>query len=278
MLRFPFVQLEIAGTVGLDEGRYLGRDPERVLVVGIDNPAPAPRRRLGRAKPKDADPRAAAPPVPMTTLTVITPTELGDAEAWLGQIRDDDDEIDALIAAALELVNGAIHAHRAAVGDSSIPDVAAEAALAVRIGFGTGEDLADGHFTEAVEIPASERRRRRVEALRPTERVASVLAGRESVATCELLLLRARSDLDAGRAREGALQLRSGVAAMLAERDGFRADGQAADLEALMGSLDAIAAAADGALSGEPSAEHVEVISAALAIAERVLRRERASR
>jgi hypothetical protein len=215
-----------------------------VLVVGIANPpAPPPKRRLGRTKSKDADPDATVAPVPMTTLTVITPEDVGDAEAWLAGVRADDATIDATIAAALELVNGAIHAHRAAVGDPSIPDVAAEAALAVRIGFGTGEDLADGRFTEAVEIPASERRLRRTEALRPTERVAGVLAGRESVAACELLLLRARADLDAGRAREGALQLRSGVAAMLAERASFDAAGQEADIGALTAAQEAVNAA-----------------------------------
>ncbi len=279
--RLPFVQLEVAGTVGLEEGRYLGRDPDRVLVVRIANPPAPQRRRLRRTKPKDSDPAAAPDPVPMTVLTVITPDSLGDnaaATAWLGAIRDEDEAIDAAIAAALELVNRAIHAHRAAVGDPGIPDVVAEAALAIRIGFGDGDALADGRYSSAVEVPASDRRRRRVEALRPTERVAGVLAGREQVAACELLLLRARADLDAGRTREAALQLRPAVEAMLAERATFMADGQDKDFEALTAGAPAVEGAASAALTSEPSAEHVEAASAALAIAERVLRRERASR
>jgi hypothetical protein len=229
-------------------------------------------------KPKDADPDATTPPVPMTTLTVITPEDVGDTEAWLGRVRADDEAIDAMIAAALELVNGAIHAHRAAVGDPSIPDVAAEAALAVRIGFGAGEDLADGRFTEAVEIPASERRLRRTEAQRPTERVAGVLAGREDVAACELLLLRARSDVDAGRVREATLQIRTAVATLLAERETFDAAGQEADLETLAASQEAVNAAGEAALAGQPPPEAVEAAAEALKVAERVLRRQRASR
>jgi hypothetical protein len=278
---FPFVQLELAGTVGLDEGRYLGRDPERVLVVRITNPPAPQRRRLGRAKPKDADPAAATPAVPLTTLTVIRPQELGETDAaatWLGNIRADDNAIEAAIADGLALVNRAVHAHRAAVGDPGIADVAADAALVVRIGFGDGDELADGHYAEAIDIPVSERRRRRVEALRPTERVAGVLAGRESVAACELLLLRARADLDAGRSREAALQLRTAVAALLAERSSFTADGQEADIEALTAAQEAVNAAGEAALAGEPSVEQGGTVTEALRIAERVLRRERASR
>jgi len=215
----------------------------------------------------------------MTTMTVITPDPLGDAaaaKAWLAAVRADEDAIDTAITGALELVNRAVHAHRAAVGDPAIADVVAESALAVRLGFGDGEELVDGRYAEAVEVPASERRRRRVEALRPTERVAGVLAGRESVAACELLLLRARADFDAGRMREGALQLRGGIEAMLADRGDFTADGQAKDLAALDEAQGEVDAAAGAALGGVPSPDHVDAATEALRIAERILRRERA--
>jgi hypothetical protein len=217
----------------------------------------------------------------MTTLTVITPEPLGDAAAaaaWLAGRRADHDALDASITGALELVNEAVHAHRAAVGDPAVADVGSDGALAVRVGFGEGEALADGRYTEAVEVPTSERRRRRSEALRPTERVAGVLAGRERVAACELLLLRARADVDAGRNREAALQLRAALAALLAERDEFAAAGQAADLEALESAQEAVSAAADAAAGGEPGAKQAEAVAATLGIAERVLRRQRAAR
>jgi hypothetical protein len=108
--------------------------------------------------------------------------------------------------------------------------------------------------------------------------VASVLAGREQVAACELLLLRARTDVDAGRDREAALQLRTAVAALLAERSSFTAGGQEPDIEALKASQEAVNAAGEAALVGEPSVEQAETVTKALGIAERVLRRERAAR
>ena len=267
--------------MGLEDGRYLGRDPERVLVVRTTNPPTPARRRLGRAKPKDADPKAPPPAVPMTTLTVITPEPLGDSEAatgWLEAQRGDHDALEDSIHAALELVNAAIHAHRAAVADPSIPDVGAEAALTVRVGFGEGDALADGRYSEAVEVPSAERRRRRSDALRPTERVAGVLAGRESVATCELLLLRARADVDADRTREASLEIRTAVAALLAERASFDANGQEGDIQALKESQEAINAAGEAALAGDLSADQIETAVAALKVAERVLRRQRAAR
>ncbi len=252
-----------------------------MLVVRIVHPPAVPRRRLGRAKPKDSDPTAAADPVPMTTLTVVVPEPFADERAgaaWLAEIRDDDEAIDAEIDAAIAFINRAVHAHRAAVGDPGIPDVVAASALAVRLGFGEGVELSEGRYAEAIEVPASERRRRRAEALRPTERVAGVLAGRESVAACELLLLRARADLDAGRAREAALQLRSGVEAMLADREAFTAPGQEGDLAALEEGRAAVDAGATAALADAPNDKQLEAAAQSLGIAERVLRRERASR
>ncbi len=217
----------------------------------------------------------------MTTLTAITPEPLGDsagATQWLAGVRADSDALGAAMTDALEFINRAVHAHRAAVGDPGIPDVVADSALAVRIGFGEGEELADGRYAEAIEVPASDRRHRRAAALRPTERVAGVLAGRENVSACELLLLRARADFDAGRSREAALQLRGGVEAMLADRASFEADGQEDDLAALVEGRAAVETAATAALSGRPSAEQARAAEDALLIAERVVRRERASR
>ena len=76
-------------------------------------------------------------------------------------------------------------------------------------------------------------RRRRAELLRPQERVAEVLGGRGRVPACELLLIRARADLDAARTREAALQLRVGLEALLAEREALAAPDQDKDFAAL---------------------------------------------
>ena len=100
----------------------------------------------------------------------------------------------------------------------------------MRVGFGSGDELADGRWSEAIELPRRERRRRRAEALRPQERLAAVLGGREHVDACETLLLRARLDLDQDRFREAALQLRIGLEALLAELPGREGRDQEGDL------------------------------------------------
>ena len=275
--RLPFVQFELAGTVGLEQGRYLGSDPERVLVVTVAGAPTPPRRRLGRVKPRTPTPTP-TPTVPLTTLTVVRPDPLGGepgAERWLGELRDDPDAMAEEVRDAVVFVNGALHAHRAAVLDPDLADVTAPHALAVRIGFGSGDELADGRFTRAFEVPRSARRRRG-EVLRPQERVAGVLGGRETVAACELLVLRARSDLDAGRGREAALQLRVGLEALLAEREVLAAPGQDEDLAALGERRSITGQAANEALGGELGDGRMAEVTETLRLCERVLRRRRA--
>jgi hypothetical protein len=264
--------------VGLEDGRYLGREPERVLIVRVADAPPQPRRRLGRSKPKDADPAEPPPRVPVTTLTAVRPADLGDeaaAKAWLAGVRDDRDALAGEIDEALQLINLAVHAHRAATIDPQIPDIGAAGALAVRVGYGSGDDLVEGRYSEAVDVPRSERRRR-AELLRPQERVAEVLGGKAAVAPCELLLIRARSDLDAGRDREAALQVRVGLEAMLADREAFDAPDQAADFAALQERRKATGEAANEALAASLSDGRLAEVTETLAICERILRRKRA--
>jgi hypothetical protein len=247
------------------------------VVEVAGGPVP-PRRRLGRAKPKRSAPDPNQPTVPLTVLTVIRPDPLGDearAVAWLADMRRDGDALDAEVAAALRLANRAIHAHRTAVLDPAIADITAAHALVVRVGYGEGDRLAEGRFTEAVEVPPSSRPRRG-EALRPTERLAGVLAGRESVGACEALILRGRGDLDAGRTREATLQLRVGLEALLAERELFSAPGQDEDLAALDGRRQATGEAANEALREELEPERAAEVAETLRLCERVLRRRRA--
>ena len=174
---------------------------------------------------------------------------------------------------AVALVNRAVHAHRAAALDPAAPDVSVAHALAVRIGFGTGEQLSEGSYADAVELPPSARLRR-AESLRPQERVAEALSG-EPVPPHELLLLRARADLDAGRQREAALQLAAGLEALVAGRGSIPGSGQEDDLAALAERLPAAREAARRALAVEPDAPEVERLAETLGICERVLRRAR---
>jgi hypothetical protein len=279
--RFRFVQLDVPGLLGLDEGRYLVRgegDSKSVMVVqAFGAPAP-PRGRIRRSpRAREADPDAEAAEIPLTRLTIVLADEpLGDradAERWLEEAVSEDP--DALVAEAVEVANRALHAHGVASWDPSEPGVAAHRATAVRIGFGGGDGLADGRWEDAVEIPHSERRRRRADALRPQERIAAVLTGREPLDACETLLLRARSDLDQGRLREAALQLATGLEALLAELPGRAGPDQEEDLATLEGRRKLTDAAAAEALRGRLSAERATELADTMAVCERVLRRRR---
>ena len=276
--RFPFVQLEFAGTFGLDQGRYMAREPERVLVVAVSDSPPPPRRRLRRPRPQDIDPDAKPRPVPLTTLTVVKPEPLGDrveAESWFARFREDNELLEEEVEAALVIVNRALHAQRTARLDPGVADATTAHALAVRLGYGTGEGLSRGHWEEAVALPPSVRRRRG-EALVPAERVAAVLGRREDVSPGESLVVRARADLDAGRTRDAALQLRVGLEALLAELEGG-SPRHAEELSALRERRSATGRAANEALRGELAGDRRAELAETLRLCERVLRRRRVS-
>ena len=115
--------------------------------------------------------------------------------------------------------------------------------------------------------------------MRPQERVAAVLGVVQSLDACETLLLRARADLDAGREREAALQLRVGLEALLAELgDSFEDPGQAEDVGALRERRAEAGEVANAALAGEISAEKLDQVEELLGLGERVLRRRRVLR
>ena len=279
MPRFACVQLDVPGQLGLDEGRYLLRDPDHeqgetvVVVQALGAKAPVGRSRARRAR--RAEPAEEVPEVPLTRLTVVPaePSEPDAATRELRGIAGDPEAAEARVTQGLRAVNAVLRAHRIATRDPYGHEIGREAVLVARIGYGTGDGLADGRWEEAVEVAPPARRRRRAEALRPQERVAAVLAGRETIDACETLLLRARADLDQGHPREAALQLRPGLEALLAELEAVAGSDQAEDLAALRQRLENAAAAAREALSGELSAERTAEVTETLAICERVLRR-----
>ncbi len=79
-----------------------------------------------------------------------------------------------------------------------------------------------------------------------------MLGGREQLDACETLLLRARADLDAGRNREAALQLRVGLEALLAELRGAVSDpGHEEDMATLDGRRHEAGELANTALQGD---------------------------
>jgi len=215
-----------------------------------------PRRLLGRRRPKSLT-GAAVEPVPTSRATIVRakPFESAEeADAWLDATASE--SVDAVATATREL-NFVLRSHRAAAGDPYARDVRAEHALVVRLGYGEGEQVADGRFGRAVELPKEPRKRKRGEALAPQERLAAVLGGRDSLLVGEELLLRARLDLDAGRSREAALQARIALEALLGELD----DKFAAPLRPLR---EQVAKAANAALDGDLSADDAAAVEDAV--------------
>ena len=228
---------------------------EAVLVLGTEG-AP-PRQRRGRSV-EDATPE----PVPTSRATVTRPEPFPSREsasAWLAQLRADEELAEAELAAAVAVLNRALFARRLATADPYLGEVSVQRALVVRVGYGEGDAVADGRFTEALELPRPGARRVKRSMEAPDERFAALLGAREQPLVAEELVLRARADLDAGRTREAALQAR--VA-----------------LEALGGLEDhrtAVAAAANAALAGDLDDAALQAVTAAVMGMEGALRRHR---
>lgn len=284
---FPFVQVDLAGSLGFTDGRYPVRTSagsatdreatEAVLVVRTVG-ATLPSRRRRRAKARKADAKA-GPTVSLTRLTVIAATPLDVApDAWLANLRGDERARLAQLDDAMAYVTRALGARRVAAADPGVPELSEAVIAAARLGFGTGDELVEGRWGDAIDIPREESRRRsRTDALRPEERFAAILGGREVPLLCEEPLLRSRADLDASRGREAALQLRIALEALLAESERLRSPGQEEDLAVLDGRRRITGEAANEALRGALSSPRLEEVTQTLAMCERVLRRRAAA-
>lgn len=257
---------------------------ETVLAIETHGAPGPPRRRRRRAR--EADGQAPIPTLPLTRVTVVRASrsfeEEDEARRWLEEVREDEASLDSLVAESAAVLSHALHVHAVVSEDPPPPPISADRAAAIRIGFGSGEEVADGEWTSAVEVdagPGRSRRRQRADELRPQARTASVLGGRERLDACETLLLRSRADLDAGRAREAALQLRAGIDALLVELPGTVEDpSHDEDMAALEARRDEIAKAADAATGGDLDATQLASVRELLQLCERVLRRRRVLR
>jgi hypothetical protein len=237
-----------------------------VLVLGTLG---APERRLlrgRRARPvREADPE----PVPTSRATVVRPEAFGsreEAARWLDELRTNDSAMTEELDTALRTLNRCLRAHRAATADPWIAEVSADRALVARIGYGRGEAVAEGRFGEALELPRPGARRVKRSMEAPDERFAALLGAREQALVGEELVLRARADLAAGRAREAALQARVALEALIAELPS----------ESGLGELrSSVAEAAGAALRGEIDAAGTTSIEEAVQAMEAALRRHR---
>ena len=239
---------------------------------------PPPRRR--RRKPKPTEPQPEVDPLPLTRVTAIDADELADeaaGERWLEQTGESEEAVDAFVADAMRLLNRALRAAAVAAGDPYLRELTATRATRARIGFGSGEQVADGKFTAALDVDVAEHTRRgRVERIAPLERIAAVLGNRGSNDACELPLLRARADLDAGDLREAALQLRVGLEALLAElRDALTDPAHLEDMAVIEERRAEAGTAANAVLKGDLGHDDARNVEELLALCERVLRRRR---
>jgi hypothetical protein len=155
---------------------------ERVLVVQtLGAPHPSQKRRKrgpGRAKKASSPPEIPDVPVTRSTLADSTPFA-GEAEAkrWLKTVTGSPKRRADHAREALDVLNRALETLRRHSEDPLVGDASFHHALVVRIGYGSGEQLADGEWAEAREMPSSPTPRHAdLDAQRKT---AIELAGRE---------------------------------------------------------------------------------------------------
>ena len=152
------------------------------------------------------------------------------------------------------MLNRVLYAHRIAGAAPHIHEISPTQALVVRAGFGEGEQVADGLWSDARELVLSRRRAgKRASVLRPQERLALLLSGRGEALVCEELALRARLDLDHGRLALGAIELDRAYAAALREL----ANEQRPDMQTRIGELRELSAGVATSASTEGPEEPV---------------------
>jgi hypothetical protein len=186
-----------------------------LIVQELDAPRP-PRRGRRRAKPVEP---GETEHVPMTRVT-ITGAALDDAaegSAWLRETIRDRERGTRELRDATRIVNRALSALRAEAKDPLVQEIGVTRALAIRLGHGTGDELAEGRWTEASQLPQPHRGR--LDDVDPQSRVAAVLAGRDQVHPAETLMQRARLAAQQGRAAEARYGLRAARAALEEEPD-----------------------------------------------------------
>jgi len=200
----------------LPEGRYLvrGQDSERVLIVQ-ELDAPRPQRR-GRRRARPVAPgEPEQVPITRVTVTGVSVEDAAAGAAWLKQTLADRERSAQELRDATRIVNRALSALRAEARDPLVQEIGVTKALAIRLGHGTGDELADGRWTEASQLPRPQAGR--LDDVEPQSRVAAVLAGRDHVHPAETLMLRARLDAQQGRDAEARYGLRAARAALEAE-------------------------------------------------------------
>lgn len=220
-----------AGTLlGVSEDEHEGidyDDPHRVtgvtrsegtadvlVVTVIGAPAARPRSLFSRRAPEVASGQSPSE-VPLAIATVVKATlpldDSDQARTWLdGSMASPEDQED-WIEDALEILNRAVRAFRVAAGDPYVVDLTRIDARAIRVGYGNGRDVSEGHWRAAFLAHTPAPRVKRIERLKPAEVVAAALGDRTPILDSDELVLRAVLDLDQDRPRAAAFQTRAAL-------------------------------------------------------------------
>jgi hypothetical protein len=245
---FSAIQVETGVPLGPPDGRYVvrpapGEPPSHVLVFK------GPQVTVVFTSEQLTDERAAA--------------------SWLKQAGED------ALEEGLTVLGKAMYAFRLVVADPHVSSPGRRQLAAARVGWGEGEPLSEGRFSETRDLPPPREPRfpRRSKVLEPQARMAAALSGREPTLVCAELALRASFDLEQGRAREAALGAMVALNAAVTELSlDAKAEALIVRTRELRELLPGVIAAAQTALSGPLSVEELEAVSHALARIEAALR------
>lgn len=155
------------------------------------------------------------------TVTGVPFDDEESGSAWLRRTVGDREQGTQELRDAARIINRALGAVRAESRDPLVQDIGVTRALAIRMGHGTGDELAEGRWSEAMQMPNAHAGR--LDDVDPQSRVAAVLAGRDNVHPAETLIQRARLDVQQGRDAEARYGLQAARAA-LREEPGPRRD------------------------------------------------------
>lgn len=239
--------------------------------------APKARPLTSRRTKSKAEPEPEPSAVTITRATVIDVGEpqrsVEQARGWLARAGEPE------LREGLAVLDRVLHAFRSVTADPYVQPIGRRQLLVARVGYGDGEQVADGAWSDALELSPRAAHKRRSKILEPQARLAAVLGSRERVLACEELTLRARLDLDQDRPREAALQLAVALDAALAE---LGADSVATQLRDRLAELrdqrEPVAAVREAALSGPLSDREREAVVFTLGRIEAALRARAAAK
>lgn len=247
-------------------------------TLGVPPTPPRRRRRPKRLVTDSPEPD----PVTISRVTVVASdafTDESEAKSWLDHCGRDEDAREREAARALGSVNRAVRAQRVAAADAYLHEVSPAQARRSRLGYGTGDELVEGHWTDAYTLPPPSRgRSRRQQMLAPQQEVAGILSGRRATYPSEDLLLRARLDLDEGRTRQAALQLRVAAEALESElRDEHAGEGKSEALSPLRQRMGLVRELGTAAIRADLDRKQSASLVKAIEEFERAFRRRRHS-